>query len=82
MSQLGLLFLSTYNIKLLHSPIVAYKLDFFVGLQYDVGFFSKQDTIQIQQFRIENAQLDCLALEIYKRKKESKEHYKQIEDFY
>lgn len=81
-SWLGPLFLGVYDIKLLRSPIIVYEPDFFIGLQYGAGFFLEQNAIQIHQFRVKEAHLDCLALEICTYKKKSEKHCKQIEDFH
>ena len=82
MSRLSPLFLGVHDIKSLRSLVIAHGPDFFVGLQYDAGSFSEQNAIQMHQFRVEEARLDCLALEIYARKKESEECRKQVEDFH
>ena len=82
MSRLGPIFLDAHNIKLLCFPVIIHGPNSFVGLQYGAGSFSEQNAIQIHQFRVKEARLDCLALEICACKKELEERYKQVEDFY
>lgn len=74
-------FLGLHDIESLRTPVITRGPDSFLRLQYGAGTFAERNAIQLHQFRVEEARLDCLALEICERKKESAAQRQQQEDY-
>lgn len=82
MNRLGLPFLGPYDIKSLRAPVIACGPESFLGLQYGTASLVERNLIKLHQYRVEEARLDCLAIEICERKKESAARRQQQEDFH
>lgn len=81
-NRLGPSFLGLHDIQSLRALVIGCSLESFLGLQYGTTSLVEQNLIQLYQYRVEEARLNCLAIEICEQKKESAAQKQQQEDLY
>ena len=71
LQSFGFPFLGPHNIESIRAFMIIPRPEFKLGKLYEAGSKMKQKSLELYQNRVEEARLDCLALEIVKQKKEA-----------